>query len=108
MHDDIDIRRLTAELEHIIRQINQERISSVTGAIHKNDFVNVAETVSWIRARYLNQVLELRNFTQDGRIDTAHIKQLSNLRRAYEEALEGYNALNHALQRGYIDLEEDS
>lgn len=106
MTDNIELRRLTNELDHTIEQINREIIHEATGGVSKQAFLDVAETVSRIRARYLKAVTKLARFSKSGDIDADTVKRLSSLRRAYEESLDGYNALYHALQREYMELNE--
>ncbi len=99
--DDPVVRRLFQELEHNIKQINSEKISEITGDVSKESFVAVAKTVARLRAKYLAKVIELQT-TDD--ISGNDISTLRGLRTMYEEAVEGFAALQHALNRGYFSL----
>ncbi len=99
--DDADIRRLFQELEHEIKGINREKISEIAGSVSKESFVNVATTVARLRAKYLAKVIELQS-TDD--ISGNDISALRGLRTMYEEATEGFAAMEHALDRGYLTL----
>ena len=99
--DEIIARRLRHELETTIRDVNQELISVSTGAISRRAFTNVARMVAGLRGNYLKCVLKLG---QEVLIDHNAALELKPLREAYAEALEGFAALEHALQRGYISL----
>jgi hypothetical protein len=99
-----EARRLSNELDHAIMAINRERISQITGNVGKTDFFNVAESVSNLRARYLKSVLKLGACTDAGGTDTDHAMEIKQLRQAYEEAVAGFEALEHALRRGYLTL----
>ena len=103
-HDEVAARRLHHELEMTIRAVNHELISASTGAITRNAFTNVARTVASLRGRYLQCVLRLGEESTDGHIDTETALELKPLREAYTEASEGFAALEHALQRGYVSL----
>lgn len=103
-HDDLNIRRMFQEIEHTIKAINRDKISEITGDVSKQAFVNVASTTARLRARYLAKVIELES-TDD--IKPADISILRGNRLMYEEALEGFSALQHALGRGYFSLIDD-
>ncbi|MBM3818834.1 MAG: hypothetical protein FJW14_07455 [Acidimicrobiia bacterium] len=97
-------RRLHHELETTIREVNHELISASTGTITRNAFTDVARMVAGLRGRYLQCVLRLGNDALRGNVDTKAALELKSLREAYAEAVEGFAALEHALQRGYIAL----
>jgi len=102
--DEVAVRRLHYELETTIRNLNQELISVSTGAITHSAFTNVARMVACLRGRYLQSVLKLGNESLAEDIDTNAALELKPLREAYTEAMEGFAALEHALQRGYVSL----
>jgi len=102
--DNAEIRRLFQELEHIIRVINSEKISEIVGEVSKESFVNVSTTVARLRAKYLLKVIELQS-TDD--ISGKDISVLRGLRTMYEEATEGFAAMQHALNRGYLTLSDE-
>ncbi len=102
--DNAEIRRLFQELEHIIKVINSEKISEIVGDVSKDSFVNVATTVARLRAKYLHKIIELQS-TDD--ISAKDISILRGLRTMYEEAIEGFVAMQHALNRGYLTLSDE-
>jgi hypothetical protein len=97
-------RQLHLQLEQAITKINSEQISSVTGDIRKENFINVAKMVACLRAHYLHTVLELGSKCHSECISTEAALELKNQREAYAEAIQGFEALEHALHRGYISL----
>lgn len=99
--DDFNIRRMFQEIEHSIKAINREKISEITGDVSKQAFINVASTTARLRAHYLAKVIELESTDN---IKPADISTLRGSRLMYEEALKGFNALQHALVRGYFNL----
>jgi len=101
--DDAHIRRLFQEIEHSIKITNREKISLITGTVSRKAFDDVASTTARLRARYLAKVIELEA-TDD--IKPSEISALRGSRLMYEEALEGFSALQHALSRGYFDLSD--
>ena len=102
--DDVANSRLHHELEMTIREVNHELISASTGAITRSAFTNVARMVARLRGHYLQCVLRLGEESINGDINTEAALELKPLREAYVEAVEGFAALEHALQRGYISL----
>ncbi len=96
--------RLDQEVEQAIHEANVQTIGAVAGNVDKDGFIRSAVTVSRLRAAYLKDVLALE-VASDGELpDEAAIAGLKRRREAYEEALQGFGALRHALKRGYIDL----
>lgn len=102
-HDDLSIKRLFQEIEHNIKDINREKISEITGDVSKQAFIDVASTTARLRARYLSKVVELASSDD---IKPADISTLRGSRLMYEEALEGFSALQHALEKGYFSLDD--
>ncbi|MGB1879475.1 MAG: hypothetical protein ACPHTD_02050 [Gammaproteobacteria bacterium] len=102
--DSQNSKRLHYELEMMITRINNEQISAVTGTITWQSFVDVATMVASLRAHYLKTVLEVGEGYDGRSIDTASASELKRLREAYTEVMSGFSALEHALERGYIEL----
>lgn len=103
--DESGHRRLHNELEQAITTINREQIGAVTGAITKENFINVVKMVACLRARYLYTVLQLGAKCHAECIPTEDALELKKLHEAYAEAREGFEALEHALHRGYVALQ---
>jgi len=99
---EIDSRRLHHELEHAIKEINKEQISIAAGVLKREDFIQVAQMVACLRARYISNILELAKRSGPTCIDTESALELKSLREAYQEALTGFDALEHALKREYV------
>lgn len=97
-------RRLHHELEQAITKINRDQISAVTGTITKENFINVVKMVACLRARYLYTVLQLGGKCHSECVPTEAALELKRLHEAYTEAMEGFEALEHALHRGYVTL----
>ena len=101
--DDVVLGRMFQELEHAIKDLNREKISEITGSVSKQAFIDVAISTARLRARYLSKVIELQSSDD---IKPDEISALRGSRLMYEEALDGFAALQHALNRGYFDLSE--
>ena len=105
MNDDIDIkiRRLMQQLEYQFVEINKRNINEIAGEITERDFTKLAEAISICRANYLKEVLQIAN-NEDGTLCARLSQQVRDRRLLYEEALQGFDALRHALGRGYFRL----
>lgn len=103
---EIKIRRMMQQFEHQISEMNSKAISEIAGDIHESDFLSLAQSISILRAKYLEDVLLI------ARADEAHLTnelchEVKMAREAYQEAIESFDQLKHALQRGYFNLIED-
>jgi len=108
MSDEIDakVRRLMQQLEHQFIEINKRNISEIAGEIREKDFIKLAEAISITRANYLKEVLQMAN-NEDGTLSARLSEQVNKQRLLYEEAMQGFDALRHALERGYFVLLSD-
>ena len=103
---EIKIRRLMQQLEHQFIEINKLNISDIIGEIRESDFVKLAEAISVCRANYLKEVLKMAN-SEAGEFDDSLSQQVNKQRLLYEETMLGFDALRHALERGYFGLLND-
>ncbi len=100
-------QRLFQDFERMITAFNTANISAATGGVSVREFLEVARIVSLLRARYLQRVVELAKVDTLKDLDDAQLTQIRHDREAYEEALQGFGALRHALMREYFKLTED-
>ena len=91
------------QLEHQFVEINKRNISAIAGEIRQKDFMKLAEAISVCRANYLKEVLQMAN-NEDSTIKTRLSEQVHQQRLLYEEAIQGFDSLRHALERGYFVL----
>lgn len=100
---EIKVRRLMQQLEHRFIEINKRNIGDIAGEIREKDFMKLAEVISVCRANYLKEVLQMAN-SEDGTLSARLSEQVHKQRLLYEEAMQGFDALRHALERGYFSL----
>jgi len=100
-------QRLFQDFEQLIAAFNKANISLATGGVSVRQFLEVARVVSLLRAQYLKHVLELSRIDRLNDLDRQVLREMREYREAYEEALEGFGALRHALMREYVSLTED-
>ncbi len=103
---EIEIRRIMQSFEHEISEMNSSAISEIAGDIRKSDFIDLAKSISILRAHYLKEVLQLSH-EQPEQLTSKLPNEVRQAREAYQEAIESFDQLKHALQRGYFNLVHD-
>ena len=82
------------------REIIHERLPTITGDM----VLKFAVTVSKFRADYLESAFKM--IAKDGSLPGGEVMtELSERREAYQLALNAFDALQKAIERGYVDLE---
>jgi hypothetical protein len=103
---EIEIRRMMQFFEHQISEMNSTAISEIAGDIKKSDFLALAKSISVLRAKYLKDVLLIAHARED-ELSYKLCDDVKQAREAYQEAIESFDQLKHALQRGYFNLIDD-
>lgn len=98
--------RLRLELETSIRLINNEIINPEIDEINVEKIKPVVEMVARARAEYLKFLFEITDQCKGEIPSTSLIKNLSVHRKIYEELVQASQALDTAIERGYLDVEE--
>ena len=98
-------KRLLMELEKAIRDINRSVINPVIPELTVAGINPVMTLVARTRAEYLKALFDLTDATGKALPDKAQIESLRQLRETYEEMLAGAQALEAAIQRGYLDVQ---
>ncbi len=97
------IRRMMQKFEHQISEMNSTAITDIAGDISEEDFLKLARSISILRAKYLKDVLGMAR-ADENTLDRKLCYEVRQARLAYEEAVESFDQLKHALQRGYFNL----
>lgn len=100
---ELEVKRMMQKFGHQISVMNSQQISDIAGDISQEDFLNLANAISILRAKYLKGVLQIARVEED-RLTINLCLETRKARIAYEEALESFEQLKHALQRGYFNL----
>lgn len=100
---EIQIRRMMQHFEHQISEMNSTSITEIAGDIKKSDFLDLAKSISILRAKYLKDVLQVAH-ADEAQLTSSLCLSVREAREAYEEALESFEQLKHALQRGYFNM----
>jgi hypothetical protein len=91
------------EIEHGIRVANRDIIHQRISEITEQDVLHLAVQVSRYRAEYLAAAFELARHKEKTPGADA-IGRVRARREAYEEAVHAFEALQRAIERGYVDL----
>jgi hypothetical protein len=100
-------QRLFEDFERMITAFNTSNITAATGGVSVREFLEVARVVSLLRAQYLQRVVSLASVDTLADLADDQLQKIRRDREAYEEALQGFGALRHALMRDYFKLNED-
>ena len=97
-------QKFMQDIEQGIRIANREIIHERLPRITEDAVLKFAVTVSRFRARYLESAFKLSS--EGGALpDESLMKELSDRRDAYLLARNAFDALQRAIERGYVDLD---
>ncbi len=94
-------RRFVDDVSKAIRTANREIIHARIPALDREQFYRMAVALAQMRASYLDAVVHMN--WEGG---TESLATLKARRAMYEEARAGFEALEHAIENGYIELDE--
>ncbi len=100
----LDNNRLLLEIDRSLRTLNQEIINPELPELTLDGLTPVLAMVARSRALYLKELLELSNIVKEGVPSPKQIAKLTNLRKSYEELAKASQALETAIERGYLDV----
>jgi len=96
--------RLLLELENCLRNANKEIINPEIPDLSVKMIRPVMEMTARARANYLKTLFTITKETGDGIPDPKQIIRLANSRKTFEELVSASQALDTAIQRGYLDI----
>lgn len=103
-HDLLDQKRLLGEIEQGVRLANREIIQAAIPDLTKDAIFALAEVVGRLRARYLKSAFSL-GVNEEGEVPNSEdIAEVRKRRENFEEARDAFEALRHAIERGYADV----
>ena len=97
--------RLLLELHKTITDVNRSTINPRITELKMTDLVPVIQMVANARAEYLDEVFKLTTTLKGQAPSTDQLKHLRHLRLTFEELAFGSQALETAIERGYIDVQ---
>jgi hypothetical protein len=95
-------RRFMEEVEMAVRAANQEIIGHKLPHLNRTSFFKLAVSIARLRANYLEAVMA----TDWDHADADQLAAVQKRRAMFEEARAGFEALQHAFERGYFSLED--
>lgn len=100
----IDHNRLRLEMDKTIREINKNIINAKIPELSLEEIRPSMELTARVRAIYLQEVIDISKVVADSLPSPAQIEQLRNHREMFEELVKGSQALEIAIERGYLDV----
>ena len=97
-------RQLNHEVEHTIRESNRDMIHAVIPVLDKDRLTALAETVARLRAGYLTLALRLTEPENAAGPSSGVLAELRASREAYDESRLAFEAVQRAVERGYLEL----
>ena len=103
---ELDVNRLLLRFEQSVRDINRDMINPQIEELTLSDLDPVIKMVASARARYLKELFDMASVF-DGEVPRPEqIKRLRQFRESYEELVAGSVALENAVERGYLDVND--
>ncbi|MFK5892971.1 MAG: hypothetical protein QM504_07095 [Pseudomonadota bacterium] len=103
----IENKRLLIELERAMKEINRDTLNPLFKELTPGDILPIMEMVSKARANYLKELFKLAKLSEEGQNLTPElVKNLRFSRLIYDELIEASKALDAAIERGYLDVEQ--
>jgi hypothetical protein len=100
-----DNNRLLLEIERMIREVNRAEINPNIPELKLSDVDPILRLVARARAAYLKALFDVAARVGDGMPSTEQLKRLRLLRLTYDELVKGVQAIDTAIERGYLDVE---
>ncbi len=97
-------RRFLLESEHGIRLANRAAIHRRVPRVTAESILPFVVSVAKLRARYLEAAFKFAEHDGDDAPDDKQVSALRRHRECYEEVRDAFDALRHAIERGYVDL----
>ena len=102
--DTIDHNRLLLEIDKTIQELNRKIINPKIPELRLEDLCPVMEMVARARSDYLTKMFDLAASSGDNLPSMEEVEALRDLRKTYEELVEGAKAIEVAIERGYLDV----
>jgi hypothetical protein len=100
----IEHNRLLLQVDKRIREINRDVLNPAIKELTLTDLEPVMELVARTRAAYLKELFAVTEMVGNGLPSPEQLRQLASYRLMYEELQKGAQALDTALERGYLDV----
>ena len=98
----ISQRRFLNDVEQGIKAANRQVIHAAVPELNKDSFFGLAVALAKLRANYLQTALRILR-TPDEELPVV-LAEVKCRREAFEEGSKAFEALERAIQRGYVDI----
>jgi len=95
-------KRFLSEIEQGIRAANREVIHAAVPELNRASFFSLAVSLARLRASYLQAALQIL-CTPEDEIPPL-LDDLRHRRESFEEGSKAFEALERAIERGYVDI----
>jgi hypothetical protein len=95
-------RQFVEQLEIAVAMANREVIHSQIPNLNREAFQQLAVMVARFRANYLDAAIKLSQGVNS--LDPAYLNDLKAKRELFEEGRSAFEALERAIERGYVDI----
>lgn len=99
-----EIRRMMLAFEQQLRETNREIVNPMVEAVHLDNITPVLSMVAKARGHYLKAIFELAQATDGELPDDNQIKEIAKSKIRYDQLMAASQALETAIQRGYLDI----
>ncbi len=97
-------QRFLLEIEQRIRETNRTVIHERIPPITAENLLPFSVSVARLRARYLEAAFKFAEKASGDPIEDSEVADMRRQRQTYEEARDAFEALRHAIERGYVEI----
>ncbi|NKB56580.1 MAG: hypothetical protein GKS00_09605 [Alphaproteobacteria bacterium] len=97
-------QRFLLEIEQNIIDTNQNTIHQRIPPLTPENLLPFVNSVARLRARYLEAAFKFAEKDCGDPLEEEEISDLRRQRQMYEEARDAFEALRHAIERGYVEI----
>ncbi|WP_135076410.1 hypothetical protein [Terasakiella sp. SH-1] len=100
----IERNRLKLQMDKALREVNREVINPDVPELTLHKIEPIFRLVAKARAAYLKELFEVTKICGDDLPNPEQVKQLKQHRKAFEELRHASQALETAIEAGYLDV----
>ena len=102
----LENKRMMMAFEHCYRKVNKAEIDPIIPTLTISQLEPVLGMVAKSRARYLKALFDLGGSSESTVLpNNEEVSRLNELRTHYEELLAGAQALQTAIEKGYVEVD---
>lgn len=98
--------RFLIKFDQALKKINREQINPILPPLNMEQLDPVIGLVARARAAYLKDLFALANAVTEGLPARDQTESLRQHRKIYEELVAGVKALETAMERGYLEVQD--